>query len=113
MTVAEIDAEVRKFIGTRQADGSFSHDWQGSFSVWIEREIAHRSKQKPKAAPRIEVNNVPTEADYAHALHLFADGVQWPYKSLGPEPGHRGCKVPTALIEKHGLDPKTGMRKAS
>lgn len=117
LAVAEIDAEVRKFIGTRQADGSFSHDWQGSFWVWIEREIAHRAKQAAKAPPRIEVNNTrqePTESETARALALFAKGGPWS-RHFGPEPGHIGCRVAPALIEAAGLDPKTGLkaRKAS
>lgn len=115
LSVAEIDAEVRKFIGTRQSDGSFSNDWQGSFAVWIEREIAHRAKAaKPKAPPRIEVNAPPPARSIAMALDLFIDGGKWS-RQLGPEPGQIGCKIEPNVLLAHGIDPKTGMkaRKAS
>jgi uncharacterized protein YdaU (DUF1376 family) len=102
LSVAEIDAEVRKFIGTRQADGSFSNDWQGSFAVWIEREIQHRAKQKPKAPPRIEVNAAPTDAEYDRGCEQFRKGQQWS-RQLGPDPDSGGCRVPLAILEKHGL----------
>lgn len=110
MEFSEIDAEVRKFIGTRQADGSFSNDWQGSFAVWIEREIAHRAKKTaPKAPPRIEVNAPPTAQAITMALNLFVDGGKWS-RQLGPEPGQLGCKIDPEVLLAHGIDPKTGLR---
>jgi uncharacterized protein YdaU (DUF1376 family) len=116
MSVAEIDAEVRKFILKRQ--GQLGDDWQGSFALWIEREIAYRAKQAAKAPPRIEVNNArvePTEGDIDRALALFAKGGPWSHRAMGPEPGQIGCRIPSKLIEAAGLDPKTGLkaRKAS
>lgn len=111
LTVAEIDGEVRKFILKRH--GQLSDDWQGSFALWIEREISYRAKQAAKAPPRIEVNNTShqaTDAEMDRALALFAKGGPWSHKAMGPEPGHLGCRVPDETIRKHGLDPKTGMK---
>lgn len=116
MTVAEIDAEVRKFILKRQ--GQLGDDWQGSFALWIERQIEYRAKEAAKAAakapPRIEVNNAryePTAAELDRALALFASGGPWSHKTFGPEPGQLGCRIPAVTIEKHGIDPKTGMKR--
>lgn len=112
MTVAEIDAEVRKFVIKRR--GQLGDDWQGSFALWIEREIAHRAKQVAKAPPRIEVNNapyVPTEAETERALVNFSRGIPWSHKTFGPEPGMYGCRISPALFEKLGLDPTTGMKR--
>jgi uncharacterized protein YdaU (DUF1376 family) len=112
MSVEDIDSEVRKFIGRRLGDGALSHDWQGSFAEWIEREIGFRKKAAVKAPPRVEVSNryVPTEAELDRALALFANNASSWSRQLGPEPGQAGCKIAPALIEKHGIDPKTGLR---
>lgn len=114
LSVEEIDAEVRKFIGSNRASGAWSHDWQGSLAVWIEREIAHRAKAA-KSAPRIVVDSnqphEPTEADWMKALGRFAKNNSLWSRSLGPEPGQLGCKCPPELIERAGLDPKTGLKR--
>jgi uncharacterized protein YdaU (DUF1376 family) len=112
LSVADIDAEVRKFMLKRA--GQLGSDWQGSFALWIEREISYRAKQAAKAPPRIEVNNTrqePTTTEIIRALALFADGGSWSHKTFGPEPGQIGCRVPTKLIEAAGIDPKTGMKR--
>lgn len=106
MSVQDIDAEVRKFIGRRLSEGAFSHDWQGSFAEWIEREIAHRKKLEAKAPPRVEVNAryEPSEAEWDRSIRIYAkDGSKWS-PNLGPEPGHGGCRAPFALLEKYGWD---------
>lgn len=115
MTVAEIDAEVRKFILKRQ--GQLGDDWQGSFALWIEREMAYRAKQAAKAPPRIEVNNrvssvsaAPTEGEFDRQVAMFTKGMPWS-SQLGPEPGHIGCRVPPAILDRHGIDPKTGLKR--
>lgn len=105
MTDEDIDAEVRKFIGAQQANGSFSHDWHGSFAVWIEREISHRKKLAAKAAPRIEVNSryVPTEKEWQEAIKNFKrDESSWP-RWAGNNPG---SKCPPDILEKNGWDAK-------
>lgn len=118
MTVAEIDAEVRKFILKRQ--GQLSDDWQGSFALWMEREITFRAKQAAKAPPRIEVNSnsssriasvkaTPTDAEFDRQVAMLAKGMPWS-SQLGPEPGHAGCRVPERILTKHGIDPKTGFK---
>jgi uncharacterized protein YdaU (DUF1376 family) len=121
MTVPEIDAEVRKFVATRQAEAAFSHDWQASFSIWIERQIEHRAKQAAKAErevakapPRVEVSHKinsayyqPTDAEYDRGVAMYAKGMPWS-SQLGPEPGSRACRVPPAILDRHGIDPKTG-----
>ena len=112
LTVEQIDAEVRKFILKRQ--GQLGDDWQGSFALWIEREISYLAKQASKAPPRIEVNNapyVPTEAETERALVNFSRGMSWSHKTFGPEPGMHGCRIATVLFEKLGLDPTTGMKR--
>lgn len=115
LSVADIDAEVRKFIGTQQHNGAMSHDWQGSFAIWIEREIKHRAKQAAKAPPRIEVNarSEPDAAAIDRQVSFYARGGAWSHKSFGPEPGMRGCRIDPKVLEQYGIDPTTGMRKAS
>jgi hypothetical protein len=52
----------------------------------------------------------PTEAEYDRQVEMFAKGIKWSAQ-LGPEPGQLGCRVPIPIIEKHGIDPKTGIKR--
>ncbi len=107
MEVAEIDAEVRKFINHQLAAGNFSSNWQASFSNWIDRGIEYRKKQAAKAPPRIEVNNaapyVPTEKDWDDACMRYARNNSIWSKHLGPDPGLPSCRAPITVLLKHGL----------
>jgi uncharacterized protein YdaU (DUF1376 family) len=106
MEVAEIDAEVRKFINHQLSAGNFSSNWQASFANWIERGIEYRAKQTAKAPPRIEVNNapyVPTERDWDDACMRYARNNSIWSKHLGPDPGLPSCRAPIAILLKHGL----------
>ena len=120
MTVPEIDAEVHKFVLKMRAAGSKSFDWQSSFAMWIERGIAYRAKQAAheaqreahKAPARVEVNvsspseraaYVPSEADWDFQIKLWVTGGRWSFQTFGPEPGMGGCRVPRAILEKHGI----------
>jgi uncharacterized protein YdaU (DUF1376 family) len=106
----EIANEIRLFIAYNDDRNSFSTDWDKTWALWWARYVARRPKPVP---PRVEVNSrpEPTEAELSRALVNFAKGIPWAYRSLGPEPGQLGCRVAPALIEKHGIDPKTGFKR--
>jgi uncharacterized protein YdaU (DUF1376 family) len=115
-TQDELDREVTTFVNKNLSGGGFSNDWNAAFSTWWIRFKDHRTKAAEKVArkapPRIEVNTAPEalpDSIYDSALARFATGGQWS-RQLGAEPGQPGCKVPLRLIEKHGIDPKTGIK---
>jgi uncharacterized protein YdaU (DUF1376 family) len=106
---ANIEAEVRKFVGHHQDKGGLSKDWQGSFAKWLEREIAHRAKQQPAKAPaRVEVNNAP---DWDSYCKMWLTLQRWPSHGAGGEPGMVSCTCPPEILTKHGIDPKTGFKQ--
>jgi hypothetical protein len=109
-TIDEFNAEVRKFVATRLADGSFSNDWDASFVVWIEREKAHRAKVAKRAPPRIEVNTTTTEIDWDRQItRWLKNNSMWSHKLCGPEPGQAGCRVPLEKLQQFNIDPITGL----
>ncbi len=111
-TQDEIDFQIRLFIAYNADRGSFSENWSTTWTLWWTRHLERKAKEAAKAPPRLVVNAnapyVPSEKDFRDGLKRFANGQQWSFAALGPEPGHRGCKVPPELIREFGIDPTDG-----
>lgn len=96
LTDADIDAELIKFVAKYRH--SFGDDWDGSFETWIEREIAHRAKARPKAPPRIDYGTI----DWGAFCQRFIGGMGWP-RNIGPDPESAACRCPVEVLRKYGL----------
>jgi hypothetical protein len=116
MAEHEVKAETYAFHAHHAAQGSFSANWPASFKTWCKRWKEHRDKTAP---PRVQVSNAApkrpeefTEAEWEAQVIRFAKNASlWTTRHFGPEPGMTGCKCPRAILEKHGIDPATGMRR--
>lgn len=132
---ATINAEVAAFIDNKRSSGAFSNDWDASWGIWWKRWQEHRKKQakqeakqeaKPTQAQRAQSavprtykvdlppqspleQYVPTVVELDRTIPMWLTGARWP-RNFGPEPGQIGCRVPRSVLEKHGIDPKTGMK---
>lgn len=111
-----IRREVAGFIATHQERGTFSHDWDASWTMWWKRWRDHRDKEAAKEAkkpkPRVEVSSryEPTDDEWARACERFAkDGSGWS-RQYGPEPGMGACRCPPAILIAAGINPKTGLK---
>lgn len=111
ITDEEFGAEVRKFVGTKTADGAFSNDWDASFAVWIEREIGFREKRAKataaKAPPRIEVN---VAENWDAACEQWSKFRRWP-RNHGADPESPACRAPPDVRAKHGIDERGNVVK--
>lgn len=64
--------------------------------------------QRWNAAPQI--GDQPSLEDFERAAALFVkDNSKWGNR-MGPEPGMGGCRCPTEILIRHGINPKTGLR---
>jgi hypothetical protein len=111
-----IKREVEGFIATHQERGTFSQDWNASWTMWWKRWKDHRDALAAKAAkqakPRVEVSSryAPTDEEWQRACQRFAkDGSGWS-RQFGPEPGMRACRCPQNFIIEAGMDPATGLK---
>lgn len=69
-----------------------------------------RSHKGPPRAATPELSDQPSLEDFDRAAGLFVkDNSKWGNR-MGPEPGMGGCRCPTEILVKHGIDPKTGLR---
>lgn len=117
ITVCKIDGadtativhEVQTFIAMHQERGTFSHDWDASWSIWWKRWRDHRDAQAAKKAPkpRVEVSNAPPDWP-AHAAR-WASGMGWP-RGVGGEPGSARCRCPAEVLTANGINPATGLK---
>lgn len=107
-----IKREVGGFIATHQERGTFSRDWDASWTMWWKRWKDHRdavaAKAAKKAAPRVEVSTV---IDWAAHAKRWAGGMGWP-RGVGAEPGAATCGCPTDVLVAHGIDPTSGLKLA-
>lgn len=105
-----VEAERVKFIAHYREKGLMTKNPSPSWAKWCMRFSEHAAKQVKTPAPRVEVN---PEIDWDRAVAMFKRNNSHWGRHLGPEPGQLGCKCPVDVIERAGLDPKTGLRKAS
>jgi hypothetical protein len=112
MTDADLQAEVPAFHALNVERGTLSADWDSTFRLFCKRWKEHRDRQAPAG---IEVSRSaapwqPTEQDWSNQIARWArNNSNWS-RHFGPEPGMSGCKCPPEILERHGIDPKTGMR---
>jgi hypothetical protein len=64
--------------------------------AWCHRERAF----VPRATEAIALA-APSDAIFENAVRMFAKGIPWDHKQLGPQPGESGCKASPEIIAKH------------
>lgn len=112
-----IRAEVRKFIANHQERGTFSHNWDATWTKWWEHWRAYRdekaAKEAKKAKPRVEVSShyEPTWTEWSAACAKFAKNGSGSWsRHYGPEPGMGACRCPRRIMILAGIDPTTGFK---
>lgn len=107
--------EVQKFVAYHKARGTRSRDWLATWSLWWSRWKEHKA---PRAAPTSRAEDArndfrPSRADYEEAARRYArNNSHWPRNGHGPEPGQSGCRCPPDILQKYGIDPKTGFSRS-
>lgn len=111
-----IEREVGAFVARHRAAGTFSNDWDASWSMWWKRwrdwRDSEAAKEAKKAKPRVEVSSrfQPTDEQWQRACEKFAkDGSGWS-RQYGPEPGMGGCRCPKRIVILAGINPTTGLK---
>lgn len=124
-----IKREVSGFIDHKLQSGAFSNDWDASWGIWWKRWQERRDKDAAKQAKKetrtkpspvttetatsapslTDGSYIPTTAELDRMIPMWLTGVRWP-RTFGPEPGMARCRIPKSILEKHGIDPKTGMK---
>lgn len=107
-----VKQQVMMFIAHWQESGGFSSDWDASWFKWWQRWRAYRDAQaakaakttKPKAPPRVEVT---ATVDWDAHAERWSRSQGWP-RGVGGDPQSASCRCPPEILEKHGIDPRTG-----
>ncbi len=109
MGEADIEAELLTFHAYNAQHGTFSKNWTATWSMWCARWKEREAVKPKQAAPRTELNNQPTDANWDFGCKQWVrNESNWPRRSLGPSPGQPGCKCPAKFLEKYHIDPATG-----
>lgn len=97
-----IKREVAAFIAKHQETGTFSQDWDASWSLWWKRWKDYRDAQAAKATkakPRIEVSKT---IDWDAHAQRWATGMGWP-RGVGADPDSPACLCPPEILERYGF----------
>lgn len=109
MTDTNIEAELLTFHAYNAQHGTFSKNWSATWALWCARWKEREAAKPKQPAPRIEVNNAPTDANWESGCKLWVKSESmWPYRLLGPAPGQLGCRCPPKFLTKYHIDPATG-----
>jgi hypothetical protein len=112
MSIEQISAELPTFHALNVQNGTMSQDWSATFYLFAKRW----KERQARTAPRLELSKAPTKPyepttdNWDRALKIWQNSQSsWPRNQLGPEPGQIGCKAPPELLQKHHIDPVTGI----
>lgn len=106
MTDADVESEVLRFHALNAQRGTFSQNWNSTWTLWCAEFKRRKAKAPAKAPPRIETskadpNYTPTERDWDFAAKLFAQAGRWNVLALGPEPTSPACRCPPDVLAKY------------
>lgn len=100
----QIEAQAKRFRSYNRARGNKFADFDEAWVAWV--QLANRA-EKPAEKP----SDTPTSPpDWDQIASFWVRTGRW-QRGYGPEPGMGGCRCPPDILEKHGIDPATGMVK--
>jgi hypothetical protein len=105
MTDAELEGELLRFQALNAQRGTFSQNWNKTWTLWCAEFKRRKGKEAGKAPPRVELtkadpNFVPTERDWDSAAKIYAQIGRWNV-AFGPEPTSPACKCPPDILAKY------------
>lgn len=111
MSEGVIEEQLLEFHAYNASRGTLSANWSATWYRFCSAWKVRNTPTERKVPPRVETTaqHRPTAEDWHKAVEWWkTDQSRWSYKSLGPEPGMSGCRCPAAILQAHGIDPKTG-----
>lgn len=105
MDGAEVESEVIRFHALNAQRGTFSQNWNKTWTLWCAEFKRRKAKESAKAPPRVEVSKadpgfVPTERDWDSAAKIYAQIGRWNV-AFGPEPTSPACRCPPDILAKY------------
>jgi hypothetical protein len=111
MDGVEVESEVVRFHAINAQRGTFSQNWNKTWTLWCIEFKRRKAREVGKAPPRVEVSNgkpyVPSQKDWEFAAKYYARSGRWNVVTLGPAPTSPDCRCPPVVLLKYGIDPKT------
>lgn len=92
----EMGRELERFRNHAKQNDRRCADWQMALRNWFMGAAERLNKTPPGSREQI---------DWEHEVMRFQGGARWPFRTLGPEPGDGGCKVPRDVLEKFNITP--------
>jgi hypothetical protein len=111
MTEDVIAGEVLRFHAHNAQRGTFSHNWNETWTLWCAEWKRRADMEASKVAPRIEVSGSfkPMPKQWHDAARIWATEQRWS-RQFGPEPGMGACRCPPDILIAHGINPDTGYK---
>lgn len=105
MSGVEVETEVQRFHALNAQRGTFSQNWNKTWTLWCAEFKRRKDKEAAtKAPPRVEVSKgspfVPTDKQWDGAAKLYAQNGRW-HIDYGPEPTSPACRCPPDILEKY------------
>lgn len=109
MTDAEIDTEVLRFHALNTQRGTFSQNWNSTWTLWCAEFKRRKDAEAAKAAPRVEVNapHQPTKSEWMNAVRRWKSNNSLWSRHLGPSPDLPTCRCPADVLAELGIQPVT------
>lgn len=99
----ETEAQAARFRKYNRARGTKFTDIDEAWAAWV---LLSKPAEKPGSA----IPEAPPPPDWDNIASFWVRAGRW-QRGHGPEPGMGGCRCPPEILEKHGIDPATGMVK--
>ncbi len=108
--MSDIDGEVMRFHAVNAQRGTFSQNWNATWTLWCAEFRRRKLAEAVKAPARAELNKQhgPTLDEWRGAVARWKRNNSHWSRYLGPEPGMGGCKCPPSILTEAGIDPLTG-----
>lgn len=100
----EAEAQAARFRKYNRARGTKFTDLDEAWAAWV---LLAKPAEKPAS---VDSQTPAVPPDWDNIASFWVRTGRW-QRGHGPEPGMGGCRCPPEILEKHGIDPATGMVK--